>query len=227
MYILIVDDDVFANTLLHFIFSKEGFEVESTDNPRAAIQMIQKREPDLLILDVMMPIMNGFEFADKLRKEGYEIPFMFLSAQDSIEAKLQGFELGAEDYVCKPFNHVELVARVKVIDRHIKRNKMNGHQSFRVGTFELFPAELKVVIDGYSPIILSLTEMQVLRTLMSTPGMVIPRSQLLEEVWNENDRSSNLVDVYMRRLRRKLEVGSGTYQPIVNVRGIGYKFAKA
>jgi DNA-binding response OmpR family regulator len=226
MYILIVDDDLFANTLIRFVLSKAGFEVETTDNPLGAFQMIQEREPDLLILDVMMPYMSGFEFAKRLRDDGYEIPFMFMTAQDALESKLHGYALGAEDYLCKPFVHQELVARVNVVARHIKYSKMNGHQSLRVGAFELLPAELKVVVDGYAPIILSLTEMQVLRTLMSSPGMVITRDRLLAEVWNENDRSSNLVDVYMRRLRRKLQIGAGISLPIVNVRGIGYKFVE-
>jgi DNA-binding response OmpR family regulator len=218
-----------SNTLIRFVLSKEGFEVETTDNPLGAFQMIQEREPDLLILDVMMPYMSGFEFAKRLRDDGYKTPFMFMTAQDTLESKLHGYALGAEDYLCKPFVHQELVARVNIVTRHIKHGvpgKMNGHQSLLVGSFELFPSELKVVIDSDSPVVLSLTEMQVLRVLMSAPGIVVSRDHLLAQIWNDNDRSSNLVDVYVRRLRKKLQVKPAIPQPIVNVRGVGYKFVE-
>src|SRR5690242_21860238 len=84
VYILVVDDDQFANSLVQFVLSKEGYEVETTDNPRGALQMIKKREPDMLIIDVMMPYIDGFEFATRLRKEGYDIPIIFMTAQDAI-----------------------------------------------------------------------------------------------------------------------------------------------
>src|SRR6266568_7459113 len=129
VYILVVDDDRFANTLVQFVLSKEGYEVETADNPRGALLMIQKREPDLLILDVMMPYINGFEFSAKLRAEGYETPIIFMTAQDGIEAKLQGFNIGADDYICKPFNHQELVARVQAVMRRVTHTAKIGNSS--------------------------------------------------------------------------------------------------
>ena len=224
MYILVVDDDHFANTLVQFVLSKEGYEVETADNPRGAMQMIQKREPDLLILDVTMPYINGFEFSAKLRNEGYEIPLIFMTAQDTIEAKLQGFNIGADDYICKPYNHQELVARVQAVMRRIKKNGKMGVQSIRGGLIELFPAELKVVVPGRAAITLTPTEMYVLRVLMSSPGQVINRDQLLAEVWNDNENNSNIVDVYIRRLRVKMEIDPDKPRHIISVRGVGYKF---
>jgi DNA-binding response OmpR family regulator len=224
LYILVVDDDRFANTLVQFVLSKEGYEVETADNPRGAMQMIQKREPDLLILDVTMPYINGFEFSAKLRAEGYEIPLIFMTAQDTIEAKLQGFNIGADDYICKPYNHQELVARVQAVMRRIKKNGKVGVQSIRGGQIELFPADLKVVMPGRAAITLTPTEMYVLRVLMSSPGQVINRDQLLAEVWNDNENNSNIVDVYIRRLRVKLEVDADKPRHIISVRGVGYKF---
>src|SRR6266567_4160378 len=120
-YILVIDDDEFANSLIQFVLSKEGYEVETTSNPRGAMQMISKREPDLLIVDVMMPYLNGFDFAAKLREGGFGIPFIFMTAQDAIEAKLQGFGIGADDYICKPFNHLEIVLRVRAVLRRLHR----------------------------------------------------------------------------------------------------------
>jgi len=223
VYILVVDDDHFANTLVQFVLSKEGYEVETADNPRGAMHMIQRREPDLLILDVTMPYLNGFEFSTKLRQEGYEIPLIFMTAQDTIEAKLQGFNIGADDYICKPYNHQELVARVQAVMRRIKKHNRLGNQSIRKGQMELFPAELKVV-NGHTSITLTPTEMQVLRVLMDSSGQVVNRDQLLTEVWNDEENNSNIVDVYIRRLRLKLEADPDKPQHIISVRGVGYKF---
>src|SRR5260370_30261908 len=113
------------------------------DNPRGAMQMIQKREPDLLILDVTMPYINGFEFSAKLRAEGYEIPLIFMTAQDTIEAKLQGFNIGADDYICKPYNHQELVARVQAVMRRIRKNNGLGNQSIRKAQMDVVTSELR------------------------------------------------------------------------------------
>jgi DNA-binding response OmpR family regulator len=224
VYILVVDDDRFANTLVQFVLSKEGYEVETADNPRGAMQMIQKREPDLLILDVTMPYLTGFEFSAKLRAEGYEIPLIFMTAKDTIEDKLQGFNIGADDYICKPYNHQELVARVQAVMRRIQKHVKAGESHLRIGQIELFPAELKAQIAGRTPISLTPTEMHVLRVLMSRPGQVINRDQLLSDVWNENENNSNIVDVYIRRLRVKLEADPDRPRYIVSVRGVGYKF---
>ncbi len=225
MYILVVDDDQFANTLVQFVLNKEGYEVETTDNPRGALRMIQKRVPDLLIIDVMMPYLNGFEFATQLREEGYEIPIIFMTAQDTLESKLQGFHIGADDYICKPFNHQELVARVQAVIRRVKQNTKLGAISIRNGQFELFPGELKVVNAENVAITLTPTEMHVLRVLMSASGQVVDRDRLLSEVWNDSESNSNIVDVYIRRLRMKLEKDVNAPLHIISVRGVGYKFS--
>ena len=224
MYILVVDDDRFANALVQFVLSKEGYDVETTDNPRGALQMIQKREPDLLILDVMMPYLSGFEFSTQLREEGYTMPLIFMTARDAIEDKLKGFHIGADDYICKPFNHQELVARVQAVLRRMKRSHTTGASSIRSGSIELFPAELKVVLPGRPPVMLTHTEMRVLRVLMASTGQVVNRDQLLDQIWNYSESSSNIVDVYIRRLRTKLEEDAEKPQHLVSVRGLGYKF---
>jgi DNA-binding response OmpR family regulator len=225
VYILVVDDDQFANTLVQFVLNKEGYDVETIDNPRGALQMIKKRVPDLLIIDVMMPYLNGFEFARHLRKERYEIPMIFMTAQDAIESKLQGFNIGADDYICKPFNHQELVARVQAVIRRVNHSAKVGNSSIRNGQFELFPGELKVVIAGNVSIPLTPTEMHVLRVLMSSTGQIVDRDRLLSEIWNDGESNSNIVDVYVRRLRLKLEEDADSPLHIISVRGIGYKFS--
>jgi len=224
VYILVVDDDQFSNSLVQFVLDKEGYEVETTDNPRGALHMIQKREPDLLIIDVMMPYINGFEFATRLQEEEYDIPIIFMTAQDAIESKLQGFNIGADDYICKPFNHQELVARVQAVIRRVKHNAKIGNNNIRSGQFELFPGELKVVKPGNISIALTPIEMQVLQVLMVSEGQVIDRDQLLSKVWNDSENNSNIVDVYIRRIRLKLEEDANKPLHIISVRGIGYKF---
>lgn len=226
MYILVVDDNQFGNALVHFVLNKEGFEVETLENPRLAMQVIQRREPDLLILDVAMPYMDGFEFSRKLRTDGYDIPVIFMTAKDSIEDRLYGFRIGADDYICKPFNHQELVARVHAVMRRIKRSASTGNDSIRCGQFELFPAELKVATPERPSIFLTPKEMQVLRMLMIQPGQVVTREKLLAELWNEDESNSNIVDVYIRRLRRKLEQHANKPKHILSIRGIGYKFVE-
>ena len=224
MYILVVDDDQFANALVQFVLSKEGFEVETLDNPRGAMQMIERREPDLLILDVTMPYIDGFTFSAKLRAEGYETPIIFITAKDSIEDKLQGFTIGADDYICKPYNHQELVARVQAVIRRTKRNGTAENHCIRGGVIELLPAELKVVMPDHPAVFLTPKEMQVLRMLMTNSGQVVKREQLLLDVWNDNECNSNIVDVYVRRLRVKLEQEAEKPRHILSVRGVGYKF---
>jgi DNA-binding response OmpR family regulator len=224
MYILVIDDDQFTCAMVQFALSKEGFKVEALDSPRNAMQVIKKQEPALLILDVAMPYQNGFEFSKELHAAGYDIPIIFITAQDTLEAKLQGFTYGADDYICKPFNYPELVARVHAVIRRAKRNDVMSNHSIRVNSVELLPAELKVVMPDRAAVTLTPTEMQVLRVLMASRGQVVNRYQILSEVWNEDESNSNIVDVYIRRLRTKLERDADNPEMIVSVRGVGYKF---
>ncbi len=224
MYILIIDPDEFANTLVQFVLKKDGYEVEMIDNPRGAMQMIQRREPDLLILEATMPYMDGFEFSAKLRAEGYDTPLIFVSARDTLADKLKGFDLGADDYICKPYNHQELAARVRAVMHRIKKNNQIPNQSIRCGGIELFPSDLKVVLPNKNEMILTPKEMQILRMLMIYSRKVVKREQLLTEVWNDTENNSNIVDVYIRRLRSKLENNPDEPEHILSIRGFGYKF---
>jgi DNA-binding response OmpR family regulator len=224
MYILVVDDDQLTCAMVQFALNKEGYKVETMDNPRGAMQVIKKQEPDLLILDVGMPYQNGFEFSKELLAAGYEIPIIFMTAQNTLEAKIQGFTIGADDYICKPFDYPELVARVQAVMRRVKKNGNLNNQSIRVQQIELQPGELKVVMPDGPDVPLTPTEMQVLRVLMTSRGQAVKREQILSEVWNDDGTNSNIVDVYIRRLRTKLEERANDPQFIVSVRGIGYKF---
>ncbi|SRR6266487_617129 len=227
MYILLVDDDRNMNSMLKYWLSKESFEVESCDCARNAIALIQDQEPDLIILDVVMPYMSGFELIGKLRRDGYEMPVVFLTGRSTQEDILRGFELGAEDYILKPFGPRELLARIKVITRRIeKQEKSVRTQRIRAGSFELLAGELKLLTPKRSTIFLTPTEMQILRELMIDPDNIIHRDQLLSAIWNndEDNNNSNVVNVYIHRLRTKLEDDTNNPKHIISVRGSGYKF---
>jgi DNA-binding response OmpR family regulator len=225
MYILVIDDDSFANALTQYTLSKEGYEVETMDNPRGAMQLMLRREPDLLLVDITMPYLSGFEFIKELVEEGFATPYIFLTAQNNIEAKLQGFHMGAEDYICKPFNHHEMVARVEAIMRRIKQGREMATQSPNLcaGNVELLVGKCKVIIRGIH-IALTRTETSVLQNLMVHTDQVIGRDYLLNKVWNDTEGNSNIVDVYIRRLRAKIETNPNKPEHIISVRGIGYKF---
>src|SRR6185312_10197631 len=130
--------------LVQFVLSKEGYEVKAIDDSRAALPVIQQREPDLLIADIIMPHLDGFELVQKLRGSGYAFPIIFVSAKNTLEDRLRGFELGADDYICKPYNHLELIARVRVVERRTIRKITDGNISISCGRMTLFPETLKV-----------------------------------------------------------------------------------
>ena len=227
LYILVVDDDTFSNDLLRFVLGNEGFEVNTINDARKAYQMILKRKPDILLLDVTMPYIDGFEFAAKLRVKGLEIPLIFLTARDDIEAKLYGFNIGAEDYVCKPCNHQELLARMQVVARRNPNKSKKGNESIHVGQIELFPKKLQVVIGGKSTVTLTSTEVQVLQVLMERYGSLVIRDQLLEviwDIWDIDDKNVTIVDIYIHRLRMKLEADASRPRYIISVEGVGYTF---
>jgi DNA-binding response OmpR family regulator len=224
VYILVVDYDQFASSLLGYALIQAGYEVETMDNTRGALQLIRKREPDLLLLNAAMPYLNAFDFSAKLRDEGYDTPLIFIGTRDTLESKLEGFKKGADDYICKPYNHEELIARIQVLIRRAKKSGTAHSSCIRCGCFELFPGDLKVIVGSQNPIMLTPTEVHILTVLMSHPGQVVHREQLLAAIWNEREGNSNILEVYIRRLRAKLEKDIERPRYIISIRGIGYKF---
>lgn len=226
MRILVVDDEPIGTKLVHFILNEEGYDVTSVDSPRGAIAMIQRELPDLILLDVTMPHMNGFDFYERLRKNEYDIPVIFVTARGELEDKLKGLRLGADDYIVKPFDPAELLARVQaVLRRYRKASAQASGQILRAGDFELHIADLQVLLPNKQSVLLTPKEMRILMTLAGRAGQVLRREDLLDMIWGENySGESNIVDVYIRRLRRKIERDPANPQYIQSARGIGYKF---
>jgi DNA-binding response OmpR family regulator len=221
MYILVVDDDPLSRNLAEFIFRNEGYEVTSVDNTRGAYHLIEQRLPDLLLLDVSLPGQDGFTFSEQLTREGYTIATMFVTACTSLDERLRGYDLQAEDYICKPFHPQELLKRVQIIARHQGKVHHPPAQHLWAGSMELLPEALQVCIHDQNEecILLTPREMHILLLLMSHCGQAVRRELFAERVWHEEQQTSNTLDVFIRRLRKKL---SGHQIAITCVRNVGY-----
>lgn len=218
MYILIVDDDPMSLELAKFVLRNARYEVEAIDNTRGALHLIESRVPDLLILDVKMPGIDGFAFSERLTHDGYSIPLIYVTSCSSLDERIRGFDLGAQDFICKPYYPQELLARVNVAARLQKAQPPTQH--VRAGSMELIPETLQVILNGTDVIALTPIEMQILLLLMSHVEQVVKRELILTHVWKEQTPSSNNLDVVIGHLRHKLGIQG---KQIVSVRGIGYR----
>jgi DNA-binding response OmpR family regulator len=231
MHVLIVEDDFYNRSMVAHLMRTEGHEVEEVDNPRGALEMVERRVPHLILLDVNFGAkhMNGFEFFEEIQRRQIEVPVIFMTSRDELEDKLTGFNLGADDYITKPYAPAEVAARVKsVLFRTYKRNVQTAKSQWRFDTIELDVPNLVVQVKGRSkPSPLTPIEMKLLMYLMQRVEHVVAREDLLTAVWGDG-YESNIVDSYIRKLRRKIEVDAANPQFIRTVRGAGYKFtAKA
>jgi DNA-binding response OmpR family regulator len=225
MLILVVDDDPMTGKMLRFLFTEEGYEVHVEPNVAAARAFLSRHQPDLLILDVMMPGTDGFEFCRQLRAEGFGRPIIFLTARIDTVDKVSGLHIGADDYLVKPFEPAELLARTQAV---LRRASTTGHFSqrsrLRVAGLELNISALEVTLPDGATAYLTPTEMRFLECLMQHAGRVVTRDMLVDWVWGyDYEGESNRIEVYIRRLRQKL--GDDTTAPrfIETLRGSGYR----
>lgn len=222
--LLVVDDEPNIRELLSTSLRFAGFEVVSAANGRDALAAVEAEEPDLAVLDVMLPDMDGFTITRKLRAAGRHFPVLFLTARDDTSDKVTGLTVGGDDYVTKPFSLEEVITRVGVI---LRRLRPTGIAGITQSSGMLRYADLVLDEDGHEvwrgdqPIHLSPTEFSLLSFLMRNAGRVMSRAQILEHVWHYDfNGDSSVVDSYIRYLRRKVDV----YDPplIDTVRGVGY-----
>jgi two-component system response regulator MprA len=195
----------------------EGYEVDLAENGEEALERLGRAEPDTLILDVLMPGMDGLEVSRRLRRRGSQVPILMLTARDAVENRVEGLDAGADDYVTKPFALEELLARV----RALLRRATGAGEVLRFADLELDPSTRQVT-RGDDRIELTRTEFSLLELLMLNPRQVLTRSIIFERVWGYDfGYASNSLDVYIGYLRRKTEVG-GRPRLIQTVRGVGY-----
>lgn len=220
--ILIAEDDKDIRELLKLYLESEGYRVLEAENGRLALELAQKEQPDMAILDVMMPEMNGLEVTRALRKSS-EIPILILSAKSTDNDKILGLNLGADDYIAKPFNPMEIVARVKA---QLRRTVRASGEILKVRELSLNTTSF-VLTKNDKQIFLTPTEYKILAQLMKSPGQIFTRVQLYEAVAGDffsND--DNTMMVHISKLREKIEDDPKSPKYIITVRGLGYKIEK-
>jgi DNA-binding response OmpR family regulator len=211
--------------MLQFLLGEEGYTVETADSPRAALALIDRHVPDLLLLDVGLPQINGFDLYRKLRDLEYDIPVIFVTARGELDDRLHGLRMGADDYIAKPYQPAELIARVEAVLRRYRKAGALATPVLRIAGVEINTADLRVTLPDQRTVYLTPTELKVLLQLVQRAGQVVTRDALMINVWGERyDGESNIVDVYIRRLRRKLEREAAHPRYIQATRGLGYRF---
>lgn len=219
--ILVVEDDRNICDLIHMYLVKEGFDVRIAGDGGKAIEEFQKQVPDLILLDIMLPVMDGWSVCAKIR-ETSKVPIIMLTAKGEVFDRIQGLEMGADDYVVKPFEMKELIARINAV---LRRTEIPNDTSKRL-TFDKLVIDLdsyELIVDG-KKIDTPPKELELLYHLASTPNRVYTRNQLLDEVWGfDYFGDSRTVDVHIKRLREKVE-GVSSQWALKTVWGVGYKF---
>jgi two-component system alkaline phosphatase synthesis response regulator PhoP len=218
--ILLVDDEPSIIQLARMYFERDGFRILEAADGEAALDAIHKHKPALIVLDVMLPKLDGFDVCRRLRSNGDQTPVIMLTARDEDIDKIIGLELGADDYLTKPFNPRELIARVKAILRRSDNQKQDHGSVIHRGELMIDPASREVRIADRT-LDLRTQEFDLLLTLAEQPGRVFTREQLLKQAWGfDFYGQTRTVDVHIAHLRKKLE--SGTVR-IETVTGVGYK----
>ncbi len=226
--VLVVDDEESIRTLVEYNLRQAGYDVLVAEDGQTALSIVSQRGVDLLVLDLMLPGLNGLELCKRLRQEQSQIPIIMLTARGEEIDRVLGLEMGADDYVTKPFSPRELVARVRAVLRR-KVDEMapaTGDAAFVVGDVRLDPERYELTVRG-EVIELTPREFELLHYLLKNLDRVVSRDQLLDRVWGyEYAGDTRLVDVHISHLRDKIEDDPRAPRYIKTVRGVGYKFVK-
>ncbi len=216
--ILIAEDDVEIRTALERILKYEGYQPIAVNDGAAALEGISEQDPDLVILDVMMPFVDGLTVCRRLRERNDRRPVLMLTARHEISDRVAGLDAGADDYLPKPFDLEELLARIRAL---LRRVRSDDSETLHIGDLMLDPRRHEVTLDGQL-IDLTRTEFQILQLLMLNQGIVLERGVMYERIWGYDfDGSSRSLDVHIGYLRRKLEA-TGADRMIETVRGVGF-----
>lgn len=222
--ILVVEDDPIIRQTVDYALRRAGFETATSGDGREALEMARSSRPDLILLDLMLPGIDGFTFAQEIRKTDSEVAIIMVTALDQERDKVRGLDAGADDYMTKPFSIDELLARVRANLRRVReRAVLNADDVIEAGDLVIEPAQLRVSVAA-SPVRLRLKEFQLLLALAREPGKLMSRQRLAAEVWGyEHMASSRTIDVHIRRVRQAIEDPSA-FDYIHTVHGVGYRF---
>lgn len=222
--ILVVDDEEHIIELVELYLRKEGYRVVSAQDGDAAIEKFSVEKPDLLVLDIMLPGADGLDVLRQVRKTS-RVPVIMLTARESEVDKVVGLELGADDYLTKPFSARELVARVKAVLRRAKPAEEEPDPVLVRGSLTIDSSRRRVEVKGGGEVELTAKEFDLLYVMAANPGIVLTRDRLMEKVWGyEYMGDTRTVDVYIRHLREKLTDDADNPRFIETVRGVGYRF---
>tara|TARA_B100001559_G_scaffold312361_1_gene309994 strand:- start:639 stop:1313 length:675 start_codon:yes stop_codon:yes gene_type:complete len=216
--ILLVDDEEDILEFLSYNLKKEGFKINTANNGISALKKLEKSKPDLIILDVMMPEMDGIEVCEKIREQDKfdDVLILFLTARSEEYSELAGFSAGADDYITKPIKPKLLVSRVNAILKRKRKKKNDG--PIEIGDIHINKANHKLLYSG-KEIYLARKEFNLLYYLMTVPGKVFTREEIISTIWKDAIVGDRTIDVHIRKIREK--IGS---QHIKTIKGIGYKF---
>ena len=222
--IVVIEDDPSITMGLELNLAAEGYRVILAHDGEEGLEKARQDGIDLVILDVMLPRLNGFEVLRALRGMGHGVPVLMLSARGAEIDKVMGLELGAEDYVTKPFGVAELMARVRALLRRGHKAKTEAQTTFRTGKLQIDPGTREVTRDG-TRVELTATEFDVLLCLVEAKGRVLSREQIQSRVWGpDHHGTTRTVDNFLLQLRSKLEENPTEPKHLVTVRGVGYRF---
>jgi DNA-binding response OmpR family regulator len=215
---LIVDDDPHIRELARVFLRDEGFDTYEASDGLEALSKLETIKVDIVILDIMMPNMDGWELCRQLR-ESYDIPLLMLTAKGETNDKIQGFQLGTDDYLVKPFEPLELVMRVKAL---LKRYRIAASQTVQIGELVMNRKTYEITVNGES-LTLPLKEFELLFKLASYPGKTISRDQLIEDIWGYDfEGNERTLDVHINRLRERFPEDQHSFR-IRTIRGLGYR----
>jgi two-component system alkaline phosphatase synthesis response regulator PhoP len=225
--VLVVDDEKSILKLVEYNLTQAGFHVITAETGTAVLDVVQKQKPRLIVLDLMLPGMDGLEVCQQLRRNGITTPVIMLTARDDEVDRVLGLEMGADDYVTKPFSPRELVARVKAVLRRTGADEKSPTTGiYQFGNIRVDENKYEVHVNG-TPVDLTTREFELLLYLSQHMDHVLSRNQLLENVWGyEFAGDTRIVDVHISHLRDKLESSPKSPQHIKTVRGIGYKLSR-
>jgi DNA-binding response OmpR family regulator len=223
--ILIVEDDEIILGTLAYNLSRQGFSISQATTAAEALRLARKMRPDLILLDIMLPGESGIEVCERIREQDQNVVIVMLTARDAEEDKIRGFEVGADDYVTKPFSMKELLARINANLKRSSSSSEIGHRGkiLEAGDLQLDTKNFTAHVGG-EPLDLRLKEFELLAALASAPGELKSREELAKEVWGHAGvGASRTIDAHIRRIRAALEEKS-SYQYIHTARGLGYRF---
>lgn len=229
--ILVVEDDTDIREGIEIYLTNQGYEVFQAADGKQGLEVIQKEEIHLAVVDIMMPVMDGVTMLMKLRMMNYEFPVIMLSAKSEEVDKIMGLNMGADDYVTKPFTPLELIARV---NSHLRRyskylNVVNSDEKdehiYTIGGLELNEDTIEVTVDG-EPVKLTPMEFKIVQLLIKNPGRVYSADEIYERIWNEKAVNTDTIMVHVRNIREKIELDPKNPKYLKVVWGVGYKIDK-